>query len=87
MGSRQRGEPPTGPVVRVPPHRINGPDRWGPAGTMGMVRGCALPGDRISSSSSSCRVVLRCVVLFCAVLCCAEGAVTKRQKAGMSTHG
>eukprot|EP00670_Eutreptiella_braarudii_P024167 CAMPEP_0174372482 /NCGR_PEP_ID=MMETSP0811_2-20130205/103755_1 /TAXON_ID=73025 ORGANISM="Eutreptiella gymnastica-like, Strain CCMP1594" /NCGR_SAMPLE_ID=MMETSP0811_2 /ASSEMBLY_ACC=CAM_ASM_000667 /LENGTH=31 /DNA_ID= /DNA_START= /DNA_END= /DNA_ORIENTATION= len=30
---------------------------------MGMVRVCALPGDCISSSSSS--------VLFCAVLCCA----------------
>ena len=43
------------------------------------------------------RLVLRCAVLCCAVLCCtalcvvvrfcAEGAVTKRQKAGMSTHG
>ena len=36
---------------------------------MGMCRGGALPGDRISSSSSSC-VVLCCVVLCCVVLCC-----------------
>ena len=39
-----------------------------------------------------CCAVLCCAVLCCAVLCsavpwCAEGAVTKRQKAGMSTHG
>ena len=26
-------------------------------------------------------------VFCCVVLCCAEGAVTKGQKAGMSTHG
>ena len=62
-----------------PPHRIDGPDWWGPAGTMGMVCGCALPGDRISSSSSCVRASV-CVVLyvsvflfvssFCLVWCC-----------------
>ena len=39
---------------------------------MGMCRGGALPGDRISSSSSLCCVVLCCAVsCCCAVLCCA----------------
>ena len=33
-------------------------------------------------------LVVTCSVLWCSVvLCCAEGAVTKGQKAGMSTHG
>ena len=48
-------------------------DQRGPAGTMGLCGGCALTGDRISSSSSSsslCCVVLCCVVLCCVVLCC-----------------
>ena len=51
-----------------PPHRIAGPDRWGPAGTMAMVRGCALLGDRISSSSSSAlchRIFVHCVCNVC----------------------
>ena len=34
-----------------------------------------------------CCAVLCCAVLCCAVLWCAEGDVTMRQKAGMSTHG
>ena len=36
-----------------PPHRIDGPDRWRPAGTVGMVHGGAPLGDRISSPPSS----------------------------------
>ena len=46
----------TGSAVRVLPIDRRVPDQWGPAGPMGMASGCALPGDCISSSSSSsCR--------------------------------
>ena len=31
--------------------------------------------------------VVWCGVVWCGVVWCAEGAVTKRQKTGMSTHG
>ena len=67
------------------PHRRPRPSQCGPAGTMGLCGGYALPRDRISSSSSSSSslvlvlvLVLRCVVLcravswcsVCSVLCC-----------------
>ena len=40
----------TGSAVRA--SLIAGPDQWGPVGTIGLASGCAVPGKRISSSSS-----------------------------------
>ena len=59
----------------TPPMTVS-PRRWGPAGTMGLVHGCTLPGDHISSSFSSgipkcvCVCVFVCpCVCFCVCVC------------------
>ena len=65
----------TGPAVRVPSIDCGVRDRWGPVGTVGLARGCTLPGDRISSYSFYCTVLCSavpcCPVVCGAVLCCA----------------
>ena len=53
----------------VTPPTTRAPNRWGPAGTMGLASGCALPGDGIAYSSSSCVFVCCVVCVSVCVLC------------------
>ena len=51
------------------PDWARGPDWWGLAGTMGLARGCALPEDRISSSSFLCLCLCMGVWNLCVCAC------------------
>ena len=48
---------------------------------------CVVVRSALSCRVAPCGAVVRRAMPTCALSCCAEGAVTKRQKAGMSTHG
>ena len=73
--SRSHDAEPGRPVVRVFLLRTGAASRWGLEGTMGLASRRALPGDRVSSSSSFSTCCM-CIVLMCLVACCALVART-----------